>query len=158
MEKSGGRPKKETNGFDNKKTIGFEKEETKTKPNENVNVNVNVNENDNVNENALAFNNADVAKIDKLMIECLNTTNTNSILECVGYLDKLNIDVIEYVLKKTSRISNPNWAYAVSILEDYIRKKIDTVEKAIADDLNHKNKNNKTENASAEEEFLNEQD
>ena len=88
------------------------------------------------------------------MIECLNTTNINNIRECTGYLDKLSIDVIEYVLKKTSRITNPNWGYAMSILDDYVRKKITTVEQAKAYDLSHKSKK---QNKSAEEEFLNEQ-
>ena len=139
--KKGGRPKKETTGFEKKKTIGFENTETKTKPNENVNVNVN--DNVNVNENADGFCDADVAKIDQLMIECLNTTNTNNILECTSYLDKLPVDVIEYVLKKTSRIANPNWAYAMSILDDYVKKDIVTLELAKADDLKHKSNNNK---------------
>ena len=158
MEKSGGRPKKETdglqeertNGFRNKKTNGYEKEETKTKPNVNDNVNVNdndnVNVNVNVNDNAVGFYDADVAKIDELMIECLNTTNINNIRECTGYLDKLPIDVIEYVLKKTSRIANPNWAYAMSILDDYVKKKITTLEQAKADDLNHKSSKSSTKN------------
>ena len=38
-EKSGGRPKKETSGFKEEKTIGFQNTKTKTKPNENVNDN-----------------------------------------------------------------------------------------------------------------------
>ena len=58
----------------------------------------------------------------------------------VNYLNNLPIEVIEYVLKKTSRISNPNWKYAMTILDDYINKKINTLEKAKADDLNHKTK------------------
>ncbi|MBQ8473151.1 MAG: hypothetical protein IJ501_06580 [Bacilli bacterium] len=49
--KKGGRPKKETNGFQKIKTNGFKSDETKTKPNENVNENENVN----VNENGLGF-------------------------------------------------------------------------------------------------------
>lgn len=56
MEKSGGRPKKETNGFEKIKTNGFQKEETKTKPNVNVNVNenVNVNKKENIKEKLTA--------------------------------------------------------------------------------------------------------
>ena len=144
MEKSGGRPKKETIGFQKEKTSGFENTKTKTKPNVNVNENVNdnVNVNDNGNENESGLYDADVAKIDKLMIECLNTTNTNNILECTKYLEKLPLDVIEYALKKTSRISNPNWNYAMSILDSYVQKDITTLEKAKADDLSHKSKNN----------------
>ena len=55
MAKSGGRPKKETNGFNKKETIGFEKQESKTKPNVNANVNENVNVNVNDNANVVSF-------------------------------------------------------------------------------------------------------
>lgn len=141
-----------------KKPNGFEENPSKPKKpdNDKEDEKDNDNEEDNEDENGNGIlNNADVAKIDELMIQCLNTTNTNSIMECVSYLDKIPIDVIEYVLKKTSRISYPNWSYAMSILEDYKRKNIDTVEKAKADDLKYKG--TKTSNKTAEEEFLNEQ-
>ena len=85
--------------------------------------------------------NKDVAKIDELMIECLNTTNTNNINECIVYLDKLPIDVIEYALKKTSRIDRPSWKYAMSILDSYVDNGITTLEKIKADELNFKSKN-----------------
>lgn len=145
MEKNGGRPSKKTTGFEKEKTTGFENK----KPNENVNVNVNENVNENNNENDLC--NDDVAKIDSLMIECLNTTNTNNILECTSYLEKMPIEVIEYALKKTARISQPNWKYAMSILDSYVQKNIDTLEKAKADDLNFKSKNLVTAETKKEE-------
>lgn len=85
--------------------------------------------------------NKDIAKIDELMIECLNTTNTNNINECIEYLDKLPIDVIEYALKKTSRIDRPSWKYAMSILDSYVDNGITTLEKIKADELNFKSKN-----------------
>lgn len=75
------------------------------------------------------------------MIECLNTTNTNNINECIEYLDKLPIDVIEYALKKTSRIDRPSWKYAMSILDSYVDNGITTLEKIKADELNFKSKN-----------------
>ena len=167
--KSGGRPKKETSGFENKKTIGFQKEETnglekaetKTKPNENDNVNVNVNENDNVNdnvnENASSLYDADVEKINNTFIETLGNTNLNNIRECIGYLEKLPFEVIEYALKKTGR-KGANWDYAMTILDNYEKKQIDTVEKAKADDLAYKSKGKKADNITAEEEFLSEQE
>lgn len=93
----------------------------------------------------------DVAKIDSLMIECLNTTNTNNILECTSYLEKMPIEVIEYALKKTARISQPNWKYAMSILDSYVQKNIDTLEKAKADDLSFKSKNSSTSETKKEE-------
>lgn len=92
--------------------------------------------------------NKDVAKIDELMIECLNTTNTNNIQECIDYLNELPIDVIEYVLKKTARIERPSWKYAMSILDNYISSGIKTIEQVKADELKFKSKvktNNKQE-------------
>lgn len=85
-----------------------------------------------------------VSKINDLMIECLNTTNINNIKECINYLDKLPIELIEYALKKTAR-KGAKWDYTMAILDSYIEKHIKTLEQAIADDFNFKNKN-KTEN------------
>ena len=162
--KSGGRPKKETSGFENKKTIGFQKEETnglekaetKTKPNENDNDNVNVNENDNVNENenenASALYDADVEKINNTFIETLGNTNLNNIRECIGYLEKLPFEVIEYALKKTGR-KGANWDYAMTILDSYVKKALDSIEKVQADELEFKTKAKKTdENTESQEE------
>lgn len=92
-------------------------------------------------DNSSSIYNKDIAKIDELMIKCLNTTNTNNINECIEYLDKLPIDVIEYALKKTSRIDRPSWKYAMSILDSYVDNGITTLEKIKADELNFKSKN-----------------
>lgn len=137
MEKNGGRPKNKTIGFEKNKTIGFQKEETKTKPNVNENENVNVN--DNVNVNALALYDADVEKINNLFIEALGSTNTNNIQECISYLDKLPFEVIEHALKKTAR-NGAKWSYAMSILDSYIEKNINTIEKVKADEIEFKSK------------------
>lgn len=72
------------------------------------------------------------------MIECLNTTNTNNIMECIGYLDKIPIDLIEYGLRKTARKQHPSWQYAMTILDDYVRKKFTTIEQVKADELSFK--------------------
>ena len=141
MGKSGGRPKKETIGFEKEKTIGFQNTKTKTKPNENVNVNEN--ENDNENVNASALYDADVEKIDRLFIETLGNTNTSNIQECISYLDKLPIEVIEHALKKTAR-KGAKWDYAMTILDSYVDKKINTLEKVLADEIDFKNKNQNT--------------
>lgn len=42
------------------------------------------------------------------------------------------------MLSKTSRIQYPNWNYADTILQDYVRRKIDTVEKIQADEIGFK--------------------
>ena len=80
------------------------------------------------------------------MIECLNTTNTNNIMECIGYLSEIPIELIEYALKKASRIANPSWKYAMSILDDYVRKKLKTIDQVKADELNFKNIATKSKN------------
>lgn len=131
MEKSGGRPKKETIGFEKEKTIGFQNTKTKTKPNVNDNVNDNV--------NASALYDANVEKINNLFIETLGSTNINNIQECISYLDKLPVEVIEHALKKTARKS-ANWDYAMTILDSYINKGIDTLEKVQNDEIEFKNK------------------
>lgn len=129
-----------TNGFENKKTNGF----NKTKPNVNVNENVNDNVNVNDNDNASALYDADVEKVDNLFIETLGSTNTNNIKECISYLDKLPIEVIEYALKKTAR-KGAKWDYAMTILDSYVDKKLDTLEKVQADEIEFKNKTIKKE-------------
>jgi DnaD/phage-associated family protein len=129
--------KKRANKMASKKTIGGQ---TKGKQRA-----TNKNDNNEKNEkniiNSSSIYNKDIAKIDELMIECLNTTNTNNINECIEYLDKLPIDVIEYALKKTSRIDRPSWKYAMSILDSYVDNGITTLEKIKADELNFKSKN-----------------
>lgn len=118
--------------------------------NDNVNVNVNVNGNDN--ENALALYDADVEKINTLFIETMNSTNISNIQECVNYLDKLPIEVIEHALKKTAR-KGAKWDYAMTILDSYVDKKLDTIEKVQADEIEFKNKTIKNpENMETEEE------
>ncbi len=83
----------------------------------------------------------DVSKINDLMIECLNTTNINNIKECIEYLDKLPIELIEYALKKTSRIDRPSWKYAMSILDSYIQNGFTNLKEIEADELKFKNIN-----------------
>ena len=147
--KKGGRPNKKTIGYEKEKTIGFENTETKTKPNVNVNDNVNENVNVNVNDNALGS--ADAEKIHTVFIETIGSTNMNNIKECMDYLDKLPFEVIEYVLKKTAR-AGAKWNYAVSILDDYVEKQIDSLKKVQANEIQFKN-NNKTKEESQEEEM-----
>lgn len=110
-------------------------------------VNVNDNVNVNVNEDLLLEkeNKEKEEKLQQRFIECLNSFNENAISECIAYLDKLPFEVIEYVLKKTSGISNPNWNYADTILEDYYKKGINTIEKVRAEENKYKNKTAKKE-------------
>lgn len=96
--------------------------------------------------------NSDAEKLQTIMIETIGTTNINNIKECVDYLDKLPLELIEYALRKTARIKYPSWQYTIPILEGYIDKNIKTVDEAKADDLNHKSKNNNTLKQETEEE------
>ena len=141
-----------TNGFENKKTTGYEKVETKTKPNENVNVNVNENDNENENVNESALYDADVEKIDSLFIETMGSTNISNIRECIKYLDNLPVEVIEHALRKTAR-KGAKWDYAMTILDSYVEKELNTLEKVQADEIEFKNKTSKnTEVEETEEE------
>ena len=137
-----------------KKANGFYNNPPKPKKADNDNENENENDNDNDNGSNI-INQKDVAKIDKLMIQCLNTTNTNNILECTEYLKHLPIELIEYALRKTARKQYPSWQYAMTILDDYVRKKFTTIEQVKADELGYRSQ---AEKKTAEEEFLNEQD
>ena len=95
---------------------------------------------------------ADIAKIDSLFIETLGSTNINNIQECISYLEKLPIEVIEHALRKTAR-KGAKWDYAITILDNYVEKKLNTLEKVQADEIEFKNRTSKnTEKEETEEE------
>lgn len=93
-----------------------------------------------------------VEKIQDIMIETIGTTNTNNIKECCDYLDKLPLELIEYALRKTARISNPSWQYAIPILESYITKGLKTIQEVEADDLKFKSRSKPIVKEETEEE------
>lgn len=128
-------------------------------------VNVNDNDNVNVNEDVLLEkeNKEKEEKLQQRFIECLNSFNINAISECISYLKDLPYEVIESVLEKTSRIKSPNWAYAKKILDDYVIRKIDTMDKVATEKEIIKNKESPEENFETidtsnftEEEYANE--
>jgi DNA replication protein DnaD len=122
-----------------KKPNGFKENPPKPKKADNDNEDEEDNDNDNEEEvDSDISNDKDIAKVDQLMIECLNTTNTNNIMECISYLDKIPIELIEYGLRKTARKQYPSWQYATIILDDYVRKKFTTIEQVKADELSFK--------------------
>lgn len=88
--------------------------------------------------------NSEVEKLQQTIIETIGNTNINNIKECIDYLEKLPIELIEYALRKTARIERPSWQYTIPILESYISKKFKSIEEVKADDLKHKSKNNYT--------------
>lgn len=117
MEKSGGRPKKETNGFDNKKTIGFEKVKTKTKANENVNANANVNAN--VNENANAVTLEEVIKTYENNIAPATEMSIDMLQD---YYNDIGGELIIEAIKKSVLANNRTGRYINGILKDWRNK------------------------------------
>lgn len=106
------------------------------------------------NENTEKINSADL--LQKYFIECLGSTNLNAIQECISYLDDLPIEVIRIALQKTAD-ANANWKYTKTILNNWVTKKIDSVEKVKIEDENFKSKRNNTFNQQEEiEKFLKE--
>lgn len=107
MEKSGGRPKKETSGF--------EKEKSKTKPNENANVNENVNVNDNANvvsfEKVLDVYENNIAPATELSIDMLQ-----------DYYSEMDGALIIEAIKKSVLANSRNGRYINGILKDWKNK------------------------------------
>ncbi len=80
----GGRPKKETNGYEIEKTIGFENK----KPNKNENVNVNDNENVNVNNKVQKIHFAEFVSMTNAEYEKLISTYGKDFADqCIQVLD-----------------------------------------------------------------------
>ena len=79
-------------------------------------------------------------KLQKRFIECIGSTNLNAIEGCISYLEDLPYEVIDKALTKTSGVSKPNWNYAKKILDDWVSRKINTLEKVEAEELAFRNK------------------
>lgn len=131
MEKSGGRPKKETNGFEKIKTNGFQKEETKTKPNENENENENVN--DNANVNAIEFYNNNINLLTPYEFEKLQ-----------DYAD-MEEDLIIFAMQKAVTANVRNFNYIEGILKNWKSKGIKTLLQAKNEEIEFKQAKQKKE-------------
>lgn len=138
--KKGGRPRK--NQKDNLKANGFNENQMDAKKPDDDKEDEEDNEEDI--DNDLLLKKEKEEKIQQRFIECLNSFNINAISECIKYLDELPFEVIDYVLSKTSGIKCPNWNYANTILQDYVRRKIDSVEKIQAEESGFKNQKQDT--------------
>lgn len=138
--KKGGRPRK--NQKDNLKANGFNEKQMDAKKPDDDKEDEEDNEEDI--DNDLLLKKEKEEKLQQRFIECLNSFNINAISECIKYLDELPFEVIDYVLSKTSGIKCPNWNYANTILQDYVRRKIDSVEKIQAEESGFKNQNQDT--------------
>lgn len=138
--KKGGRPRK--NQKDNLKANGFNENQMDAKKPDDDKEDEEDNEEDI--DNDLLLKKEKEEKLQQRFIECLNSFNINAISECIKYLDELPFEVIDYVLSKTSRIKCPNWNYANTILQDYVKRKIDSVEKIQAEESGVKNQKQDT--------------
>lgn len=78
-------------------------------------------------------------KLQQLFIKCTNSTNLNAIEECISYLNDLPYEVIEIALKKASE-KNGGWRYAKTILQNWLKAGIKTVEQVKAEEVSFKNK------------------
>ncbi len=138
--KKGGRPRKKQK--DNLKANGFKENQMDAKKPDDDKEDEEDNEDDI--DNDLLLKKEKEEKLQQRFIECLNSFNINAISECIKYLDELPFEVIDYVLSKTSGIKCPNWNYANTILQDYVRRKIDSVEKIQAEESGFKNQKQDT--------------
>lgn len=141
MEKSGGRPKKET--------IGFQKEETKTKPNvnENVNVNDNVNDNNEVSDSCvdglqevIDFYENNVGLMSPYVLEILS-----------DYKSEMTTELIIYALKKSVEADKRTIQYIKGILNNWSKKGIKTLIDAKREDEEFKSKRVSNVNEESEE-------
>lgn len=141
--KKGGAPKGNQNARkkiekqpnDNPKT-------TEKQPNDNLNKDVDKDIDININKDINNDENLEESTSDKLQqkfVECTGSTNLNAIQECLTYLDDLPYEVIELALIKTSDV-NGNWKYAKTILNNWVKNEINTIEKVKTEELNFKNK------------------
>ena len=159
-EKSGGRPKKETSGFEKEKTIGFQNTKSKTKPNvndnvnENENVNVNGNDNEDVSDSCvdglqkiIDFYNENIGMITSYGIEILS-----------DYAKEMSADLIILAMKKSVEANKRTIQYIKGILNNWSKKGIKTVIQAEQEDEQFRRKSEPGTNEREKEleEWLNE--
>lgn len=140
MERNGGRPKKETTGFEKVKTNGYKNTKSKTEPNvnENENVNENVNVNDNVNGNdscvdgfqkVIDFYNINIGLITPYGVEILE-----------DYAKEMDINLIILAMQKAVEADVRTIQYIKGILNNWSKKGITTVLEAQKEDEKFKHK------------------
>lgn len=141
----GGRPKKETSGFEEVKTTGYKKK----KPNNNENVNENENENENVVEKgdgcvdgSLQFGSC-VDGIVKFYEENIGMITPHEFEVLDSYRADFNDDVIIYALKLQVEKRATGVAYAKAILNNWKKQNIKTLIEA-----QNENRKNITEKSS----------
>lgn len=154
--KKGGRPKKETIGFEKNKTIGYLKTETKTKPNVNVNDNVNDNVNANVNVNDEVSDSC-VDGLQKVIEFYENnigliTPYTAEILQ--DFIKEMDYDVLIYAMKRAVEADKRTIQYIKGILNNWSKKGITTVLEAQKETEDFKNKKTESKEETEEERLV----
>lgn len=134
--KKGGRPKKETTGFEEIKTTGFENK----KPNNNNNVNENVNVNDNNNNN----NNVSDSCVDGLQDVIEFYENNIGVLSPYGleiladYSKTFTNDMLVLAMKKAVEANVRTIQYIKGILNNWDKNNIRNVLDAEKEDKKHR--------------------
>lgn len=103
----------------------------------------NDNDNEDDNDNDLLSKEEKEEKLKLKIKSCLNTSNQEMIRDCSNYLDRLPFSVIDWVLVRTSGIEKPNWNYAKKVLDDFVKRKIDSLEKIEEDQERYKKSKNR---------------
>lgn len=151
MDKSGGRPKKETSGFAKKETSGY----VQKKPN--VNENVNVNDNENVNDNGDVSDSC----VDGLQ-EIIDFYNNNiGVLTPYGlnvledYSKEMQVELIILAMKKSVEANKKTIQYIKGILNNWSKKGIKTLLEAENEDKNFKEQKASKENKDSKKTYQN---
>ena len=157
-EKSGGRPKKETSGFEKEKTIGFQNTKSKTKPNVNDNVNENGNDNDNDNEDVSDSCVDGLQKIIDFYNENIGMITSYGIEILSDYAKEMSADLIILAMKKSVEANKRTIQYIKGILNNWSKKGIKTVLQAEQEDEQFRRKSELGTNEREKEleEWLNE--
>ena len=87
-------------------------------------------------------NKKDYKKIKIIFENSLEDATEENITECINYLNHLPIELVEYALIRTGMIKNPTWQYTKKILNTWLAKGINTLQKVKQDEKEFKKNSN----------------
>lgn len=82
---------------------------------------------DNINNNISSGIMTEQQLLQVIYLQNIKDRDANNIIECVSYLKKLPIEVIKIALEKTSLQPIPEWKYTRDMLDDWIKKGINSI-------------------------------
>lgn len=85
--------------------------------------------------------NKDYKKIKIIFENSLENITKEEIEECLNYLNYFQIELVEYALIKTSMVKSPTWQYTKTILNNWLAKGINTLEKVKQEERAFKKQN-----------------